>query len=256
MLQTVPQLLGFTLILVIVAVGVHFFVNKRLTKTKKVMQNDVAVGVYATVSVVYAVVIGLLVIIGQERRDAASSSMVHEAAILDDMTHASGAFGQDAFVRIHHAVISYTETVINVEWELLVDDLNENVSNEPYEKLWKDVLTITPTNEHQSVVYAGMVKELQQLSEARYARINAASDHLTPFLWIVLLSGAMVLVAFPWMFAVSNTTIHLVMTAVMTATTSLVLLLVLAYDNPMSGVVALDRQPYEALLRDIRNDKW
>jgi len=250
--NSIASLLLCTLAVSGFSVLIHFLVRKHIPQLKVGGSNDVAVGVYATISVVYAVVIGLLVIIGQERRDAAGSSIVLETAVLDDITHASFEFDAPTTYALHRSVVNYTTTVINNEWKLLSTDREEQITSEPYEQLWKDILRTEVRNEHQAIVYSSMMDRLQDLSEARYSRINAASEHLTTFFWIVLLTGGTILIVFPWMFSVSSTTVHIVMTGITSSIVTLVLLLVLLYDNPLSGVGALDQEPYLALLSDIR----
>jgi membrane protein YdbS with pleckstrin-like domain len=73
------------------------------------------------------------------------------------------------------------------------------------------------------------------LADARQERLLQANAVLPAILWAVLLIGAVIVVAFTYLFDLQSTLVHTLMVAVLALTIALVLFTVGALDYPFRG---------------------
>jgi hypothetical protein len=104
-----------------------------------------------------------------------------------------------------------------------------------------------------AIGYANAVieQEWPLLAEARYERISAANDDLSALLRFVLWVGAAFTIAFLWFFGAENQRVQLMLTGIVTSMLSLVMILVLSTNNPLSGDLGARPEPFVKLLQDL-----
>ena len=92
--------------------------------------------------------------------------------------------------------------------------------------------------------------QLDQLTQARRARIDASTGFVPWLIWMVLFLGAILTVGFTHFFGTRNLSAQTLMTGILTVLIGTTLLVVVAIDHPFAGSA---RVPPDALLA-IRDD--
>ena len=72
-------------------------------------------------------------------------------------------------------------------------------------------------------------------------------------LWIALGVGAVVTIGFAMIFGLSNATLHLIMTASLSALIGVLLFVSIAIDHPFEGDVFVDPAPLERVISDFHD---
>ena len=83
----------------------------------------------------------------------------------------------------------------------------------------------------------------------------AASEGLPPILWGVLIGGAVITIAFTYLFGLENTVVHILMVAALAMILSSSLFTVAALDYPFKGDVRIHPSAFEQVLERFQESK-
>lgn len=92
---------------------------------------------------------------------------------------------------------------------------------------------------------------LNQLYSARERRLTAASGHVANVVWWIIFVGGLITVGYTYLFGMQSFRMHLLMTAGVTASMALVVILIVELDYPFRGTVSVSAEPYQHVLREM-----
>ena len=97
---------------------------------------------------------------------------------------------------------------------------------------------------------------MQGLGEARRSRIAMLRHGIPPILWLVMISGCVIIIIFTYFFVIDSIVLHAVMTGMVATSLYLIVFLLTLYDHPFSGGLELEPIPFEVNKRlfDIPDD--
>jgi hypothetical protein len=190
---------------------------------------DVALALYAAIGVIYGILLAEIVIAAWSDYQNAKAATFREAAALIDIIRLARAFDEVKRRAICEAVKQYACTVLKVEWPQMEN--GEDIDNKAIEKIFdrgEEILDelfrlylepVKETKRENSANAAVRVSpeavsasldEIDELGDARQARIFAYREHIPGFMWLVVLVGGGLLVAFSIRFdAEKNDAAHL-----------------------------------------------
>ena len=241
-----------SIVVALVATGVHALIRKRVRQVPLSEHNEVTAAVYATFGVLYAIILGLLVSHGQTRRDLVSEASVRESALLVDVAQVAMAFEPAVAESLAHTSLRYADHVRTVEWQLGTTGENMAAHRIHLSSMWRIVRSIEPVGARQESVYLQLLELMADLASVRYERQAATGDHMSMFLKVVLLIGAVVTVLFLWFFGMQHYRIHLAYTWLVTFMLVLVLALIFALDDPLRPGVGVEPTDFERASNELR----
>ena len=97
-----------------------------------------------------------------------------------------------------------------------------------------------------------LLELMAELASERYERQAATGDHMSMFLKVVLLIGAVVTVLFLWFFGMQHHRIHLSYTWLVTFMLVLVLALIFALDDPLRPGVGVEPTDFDRASNELR----
>jgi hypothetical protein len=244
-------ILGSVIVALITTV-VHALFRKRVRPAPLAEHNEVTAAVYATFGVLYAVILGLLVSHGQTRRDLVSEASVRESALLVDVALLATDFDPVVAESLTQACLRYAEHVRTQEWQSAADEDRMPTHRIHFDSMWRIVRAIDPVGSKQQSVYMILLERMSDLSSERYERQAAEGDHMSMFLKVVLLIGAVVTVLFLWFFGMQHYRIHLAYTWLVTFMLVLVLTLIFSLDDPMRPGVGVEPTDFERASNELR----
>ena len=198
---------------------------------------------YAIVAVVYAVLIGFIVVNVFEASSKGDEIATTEANQLSSLKLDSVGLSEQESALIRKSVNNYLDTVIKTEWpSQQAGKLEESV----FAPGWKQIGALSvqlaayePTTAGQGVTKAEMLHVMDNLVTARRNRIEAAGEHVPDVIWQILLLAGGIAVIYTYLFGAHSFKIHLAITGLIAATISLVFVLIIALDYPFRGEVAV-----------------
>jgi hypothetical protein len=225
----------------VVAVGGLVLVQSLVSTERRKQHNDVAGFIYAVLGVSYAVLLGLMLIAVWEQWNAAQDVASDEANQLAGIFWFAHALPQPEGRHIQELARSYAQVVVEEEWATL-------------DELRGTILGLDPTTGAQQVRYNQVLEQLHALGDARRERLLAASEGLSTILWVVLIGGAVITIAFTYLFGLENPVVHTLMVAALAMILASSLFTVAALDYPFKGDVRIHPAAFEQVLERKLSD--
>ena len=244
---------GVTIVgLSVLAALVGFVLVERLCAREKWQQhNDVAGFIYAVLGVVYAVLVAYVVIVVWQDFSAAHLTTQQEANQVADLYDLADQLPAPSDARVRDMARAYTRSVIDDEWPLLDRGQASPRTTELGHELGRTLWAVELQTARDQVIYDKALTLYQGLQDNRRLRLYQSRDGLHPLVWTILIAGAIVTVAFTYLFGLDNTRAHALMIAALAGTIAAILFMIMATDYPYSGDVRVLPAPFELVLRTM-----
>lgn len=113
-------------------------------------------------------------------------TVADEALQLNQMDRMLTNYGDAKLAAIREAVRAYAESVVADEWPQLSEHGSSQRTADLFGTLSQLILAIQPASGRESVIYADLVKTVDQLAESREDRLGETDLGLQPIYWQVI----------------------------------------------------------------------
>jgi uncharacterized membrane protein YraQ (UPF0718 family) len=230
----------------VLAVGGLILVERLVPTGVRRQHNDVAGFIYAVLGVVYAVLLGLMVVAVWEEWNQAAQTADEEASSLSEIFWLADRMPKSEGRHTQELARSYARVVINEEWPLMEQENSSPKAWDLLDEIRVDLQSFEPSTQGQQVLYE---------QDARRDRLLEAEQGLPAILWIVLIVGGIIVVSFTYLFGLDSTLVHLLMVAALALIISLVLFTVAALDYPFKGDITIGPDAMEQVLGRFESSK-
>jgi hypothetical protein len=190
-----------------------------------------------------------------EQWNAAQDVASDEANELAGIFWFAHALPQPEGRHIQELARSYAQVVVEEEWPLMEQGRSSPKAWDTLDELRGTILGLDPPTGAQQVRYNQVLEQLHALGDARRERLLAASEGLATILWVVLIGGGVITIAFTYLFGLDNTVVHTLMVAALAMILSLSLFTVAALDYPFKGDVRIHPAAFEQVLERFHESK-
>jgi hypothetical protein len=244
----------------VVAVGGLVLVQRLVATERRKQHNDVAGFIYAVLGVSYAVLLGLMLIAVWEQWNAAEEVASDEANELAGIFYFAYALPQPEGRHIQQLASSYAQVVVEQEWTAMEQGGSSPKAWATLDELRGTILGLEPPTGAKQVPYSQaryneVLEQLHGLGDGRRERLLAASGGLPTILWVVLIGGGAITIAFTYLFGLQNTLVHTLMVASLALIIALSLFSVAALDHPFKGDVRIHPEAFEQVLERFHESK-
>jgi hypothetical protein len=237
------------ILLPILLAGLGLLVVRKTVHSHFLRQHhDMAGPFFNTLGAIYGIFLAFIVSNTWHYYDQTSSNIVQEARYLESLHNNATAFPEPFRGHVRSLLEEYREALVTKEWPHLS---RGEPSTEATAAL--NHLTETFASEHLSgnapagPFYDESVKGLESLKGLRASRLDDAASGLLPFLWVILIAGAVLTVGFSYLFGAQNFATHAVMTMLLTAVIALAFYTILTLDFPFTGPAAIGPDAFTKL---------
>jgi Protein of unknown function (DUF4239) len=234
-------------VVVCLTVALHALLQTRLRSEVLRRHNDVAGYLFSAVGVIYAVVLGFIVVVVWEKYDSTIYNCDQEVAAVSDLYRSVGPFSNPTRDQIRSELRTYVDDVINVEWPLMRNRVNPPTDVELLESLSQRLDNYQPRTLGESNSQQVAMSQRVRLFDARRQRLIESAPSVPLVLWCALFAGALAMLAFAYLFGVENHPAQLVMTAILTALIAVLFVVIDEFDHPFSGSVQISDAGWTAL---------
>lgn len=249
LLENVPTVwLGIGMVVIAVTASVLglALVRRHVGVSRLREDHDVAGFLIAIVGVIYAVLLGFVVVIVWEQFGNTETVVGNEAAAVGSLYRDGVALGREGRP-LRSAVRGYAISVANVEWPYMADHQTESSQTDTYlNAIYRAVKNLQGGHGARADFISKAVDDVTTASEDRRERVRDSGSQIPTPLWVVLLAGAAISVAFTYLFGVNSFTAHALMVSFLAAIIALSLLVILTLNLPFTGDVALKPDAMQA----------
>ena len=246
-------LLCFLMVVIYVAISITslLIIRKFYPHYKCKLHNDIAGFIFATIGVIYAVLLAFIVVITWQDFDKAEDVTINEANCIAALYRDATPFPAGFRAELKSELTDYVKAIINEEWQTMAKGQKGVNAQKIQEKLWKLYSGFQPKNETQKIFLMESVKKLNQAAEMRRQRIVYASAGINPLLYFVLIAGSFITIAFTMLFGTENIIPHLIMVSLLATMIAIILFTVISMDYPFTGDISITPDVFTNILSSL-----
>ena len=253
-LSGLPLWIAATLLVVIptaIAMCGPVYIRHRVGLERLTTNNEIAGFKFATVGVIYAVLLAFAVIVVWERFSEAEGAVLQEAGAAATLYHLSAGADPDA-AATRAALSNYLKLAIEKDWPSMANEQESAEVTEALNALYSATIRKGANGSTQSpVLVAETFKQLDVLTQARRSRLHLAEGIVPGILWTVLFCGAILTVGFTFFFGTENLAAQVMMTGILSTIVFMGLLVIVSINHPFTGPVHIESDPLEKVLNDF-----
>jgi uncharacterized membrane protein YraQ (UPF0718 family) len=239
----------------LLAAGGLILVQRLVPIAVRRQHNDVAGFIYAVLGVVYAVLLGLMVVEVWEEWNTALRTVDDEASALAEIFWLADRMPESEGHHIQDLARSYARVVVNEEWPLMERERSSPRAWDLLDEIRASLQGFDPSTPAQQVLYEQGFERMRDLADARRDRLLEAKLGLPAILWVVLIIGGIVVVSFTYLFGLDSTLVHVFMVAALALIIALVLFTVAALNLPFKGDITIGPEAMEQVLGRFESSK-
>lgn len=210
--------------------------------------HDVAGPIFCTLGVIYAVLLTFVTVMVWGQFDRSRQNVEEEANSLVGIYRASEAFAPEFKEKVRAYIKEYAQVVINDEWKTicrgescpLVDDILKN--------MWALFTGYTPRRGAEEIFFGEAVHKFSSLEELRAIRMLDSRMGIPALMWVTLILGGVVTVAFTFFFGVENLKTQVVMAGMLATIVALMLFTIMCMDFPFTGDIRITPEAFRQII--------
>ncbi len=251
LLQIPPLIVGtLTVIIVVTLSVVGLFIFRRLvSQTRLENAHSVSGEVFFSLAgVLYAVLVAFVVVVVWEQFGDAEKAAESEASAIADLLRDSHAFPPADRPQVQQALIAYLNDVRNDEFPRMRKGEAIEQQSEQLTAVWDSYLKIQPVTRTEIAFYDQAIHRLDDLSTSRKERIATSQAEIPGELWVLLIGGGAIVMAFTFMFGTPDVVVHATAVALTAALMGFVMYLIFALEHPFVVTLSVKPEPYNHVL--------
>ena len=252
-LSSQPLWISILLLVIIptaIAMGAQALIHRWVGVEKLVQNNEIAGFKFATVGVIYAVLLAFAVIVVWEKFSTAENAVDQEAAAVAALLrYAEGK--EPAETALRQSVTAYARMAIKDEWPAMENEAESLATTRALNAVYDAALALGRTGTRDTADMAEVFAQLDNITAARRIRLHLATGLVPSVVWVVLFAGASLTVGFTLFFGSRNLLAQVCMTGILSILVTLGLVVIVSIDHPFTGAVKVQPDPLENVLSDL-----
>ena len=247
-------LIGALLVIVLPALIllVQWGIRRRWPFLAEGEHNEVVGFIIAVVGVIYAVLLGFVVIITWEDYSDAEVIVDQEASALRSIHRESVAFPPDTQKRLNDLVRQYATEVMDREWPAMAAaEPGDPRVDEVLDQMASTIASVPVTTPAQQEFMGAAVERLSQLVSFRSQRLDYVDRGIPGILWTALVVGGVVTIGFALLFGLERAVLHSLMVSSLAALVGVLFFVAIVIDYPFAGDIAVGPEPFERVVSDF-----
>ena len=226
----------------------HFVALEKLTTN-----NEIAGFKFATIGVLYAVLLAFAIIVVWQKYSDAETTVAQEAGAAASIFQLSYGIDEKPGIALRSALSNYLTHAIADDWAAMerVAPGGSISARQALDSVYTAVLTFQSTSPVDAAVLAEILHQIDQLTQARRVRLVEAEGVVPGVVWLILFGGAVVTLGFTFFFGAESLQAQTLMTALLAVLMLSELFIIVAIDRPFTGRVKVEPNAIEEVLKDF-----
>jgi len=252
-LSSLPLWLLMALVVVIptaTAMGAQLLIRRWVGFANLAKNNDIAGFKFATVGVIYAVLLAFSVIVVWEKFSDAETAVAEEAGATAALFHYAEGKDPEA-VAVRTALANYLKAAIGTDWSAMAREEESPAAEHALDSLYAAAMALNRSGARGTADMAEVFRQLDNVTAARRVRLHLATGLVPNVIWIALFLGALLTVGFTLFFGSENLFAQVSMTGVLSILVTMGLVVILSIDHPFTGPVFIHSDPLKSVLAEF-----
>jgi hypothetical protein len=251
-LSSLPLWLLIALIVVTptaLAMVAQTLIHKRVGVAGLAKNNEIAGFKFATVGVIYAVLLAFAVIVVWEKFNDAQSAVANEAGATAALFHYAQGKEPEAMA-VRTALSNYLKAAIEDEWPAMARETESPATEHALDSLYAAAIALSESGTRGTADMTEVFRQLDNVTAARRIRLHLATGLVPNVIWSVLFTGALLTVGFTLFFGSENLLAQVSMTGVLSVLVTMGLVVIISIDHPFTGPVYIHPDALALVLSD------
>lgn len=208
--------------------------------------NDVLAPLFATAGVIYAVLLGFLVVVVWESYDNAKANISEEATQLTTAYRlTAGMRHPQERTMMRAALREYTDAVMKDEWKTQsATGKASQLARAAMGKLYA-AFHVMPLDQSGSQINGEFLRSISAITLERNRRIVQAGESLPWILWFGLVLGGAIVIGMTFILYMEVAWPHVLVSSILAALIGSLLYVTIVLNSPFTGPMALRPEPFE-----------
>jgi len=226
-------------------------IRRRIGLDRLAINNEVAGFKFATVGVLYAVLLAFVVIVVWEKFNDAEIEVSQEAGATATIFRLSEGLSAGPAAALRDSLTRYAEAVIANDWPAMERGGSSSVARQALDGVYATLLTYHPDDRTGAALLTEILHQLDLVTQGRRARLVMATGVVPGIVWLVLFSGAALTIGFTFFFGAENLRAQVIMAAALSVLIFSELLIIIAIDHPFAGTVKVEPDAMKTVVEDF-----
>lgn len=251
------RLAFWVLVVVALAVG-GLWASRGFLSQELLSRTNDSVGNYLqTLGTIYAVLLAFVVYAVWTQFNEARTLIEREANDVVDVFRTTQGLPEPIRSTLRDHLDCYVHDVLKDEWPAMgrCDLTALERGGKRLDAAWNELRAFEPSNDRETALFTETLGRFNQLFDVRTMRLTSACMRVPLALKLLLYTGALMVIASLYLFAVESFAIHALITVATAGAISHILYIVDDLDDAFGGEWRIPRRPFEraqALLRNSR----
>jgi len=225
-------------------------IRRRIALERLTVNNEVAGFKFAAVAVLYAVLVGFAIIMSWERFADGEAAVAQEAGAAATVYRLAAGADPEA-IGIRRALDNYLGLAIEREWPQMAVEKEGVGVTQALDKVYAAVLRFAQSGSRPNGVLVDILGQVDVLTQARRNLLHLAVGIIPGMMWIVLVVGGILTVAFTFFFGTENLRAQVLMTGILSLVVFMSLWVIISIDYPFTGPVHIGNEPLRVVLQEF-----
>src|SRR6266446_5340404 len=227
--------------------GLHL-VRKKYSAEVLKENHEVAAIIFNAFGLFYGVMVAFVVFVTWSGYDDATKNLQMEASEALDIFNSAKGFPDPANKIIQQRLRDYVASVYNDEVNRMSQGVISLYSGGAHAKLTPLFYQMDEKSIPNKELYAESLRRLNNLAQYRRLRIFAGNNTVPSVIWLVLLFGGVITVAYTYLFGMKSIKAQYMITATLTVTITLILFLIYVLNHPFTGTSKVSTEPLKQVM--------
>jgi hypothetical protein len=226
-------------------------VRRHVNLEKLTTNNEVAGFKFATVGVLYAVLLAFAVIVVWEKFSDAEEHVAREAGAAATIYRLAAGIAGEPGTKLGAGITRYLKAAITSDWPAMEQGKESPAATHALNDLYAELLSYDPQDQRGTAILSEILHQLDVMTESRRARLDMATGIVPGIIWIVLFGGAVVTIGFTFFFGTANLRAQTMMTGALSLLIFAGLLIIIVVDHPFAGAVKVRPEALSFVVEDF-----
>lgn len=214
------------------------------------LHNDVAGFIFASLGVIYGVLLAFVAIIIWEQGTNAAETALKEGSAAINLYRKTFVYpDQKVMEPLRKSLEEYYRLVVDKEYPSLRQSKRNLATVQAFNGIFTSMRLIHPNTEQELAIYGNMLTNLDDLSVLRAMRVRDAFEKELPsIVWFTLIAGAIITISFSYLFGTENFWAQNIMTGMLSMLIFIILFQLLMMDRPFQGPMGIKPEGFKFIL--------